>query len=252
MPDFGLQLPETVAAENLQRWLSRGAICRTPGRPLLLWHGDIEYGVRDRILDREADGFPVDGVFFAEVPEQADWYDFASRAKLPGGPRAFYVRAANLLDLTRQGARELAFVNTFRQEFDEWVERQSGEAVDVQDLIDSGYLYDYEGDGTARRWNALFRLARNQGFDAVRILDATDGYTAPIVVSFDPRQIKSATWNSGHFSGESNDCHDQAEAFEAPPIEVTHAQALELADRMGVSVDADVLRDNPSQSPIKY
>ena len=83
------------------------------------------------------------------------------------------------------------FLRDLWDEYEEWVDHYSGEALnryDLRSLLEAVMLYDYEGTGSGQRWNQLLRLARNQGFDSVMILDATDGSDGQpviIVIVFD-------------------------------------------------------------------
>lgn len=66
-------------------------------------------------------------------------------------------------------------IDDLKDEFDEWVDRASGEECHPNDWLDAGTLYDYEGNGGGQRWHTLFRLAWAHGFDSVVLPDATDG-----------------------------------------------------------------------------
>lgn len=153
------------------------------GDPLTLWRGESS-GIHYQTFDMSKTNCQS-GFFFAEVKQQADQY--AGRGTQT---RAFHLGAFKTLDLTdayAPGARE--FLSEYAKEFDEWIDRFSGEECDVHGLIEGGYLYDYEGNGSGERWNYLFRFANGMGYDAVRVLDATDGITAPVWVAFEPEQV---------------------------------------------------------------
>ena len=111
--------------------------------------------------------------FFAERIEHAERY--AGPGTEPAVAR---IVATNVLDLTEvengvaPGVRQV--IEAYAREFDDWVCRYSGEERDVWSYLECGDLYDYEGTGSGQRWNQLFRHLFDT-FDAVRILDRTDG-----------------------------------------------------------------------------
>ena len=154
--------------------------------PLVVWRGEssgIHYQQFDMAKTNCQSGF-----FFAQEKQQADQY--AARGT---DARPFHLCAHSILDLTDPYTSKAAeFIKRYGAEFDEWEDRFSGEPTDAQTLLETGYLYDYEGNGRGDRWNHLFRFAAGEGFDAVCVLDATDGLTAPVWVVFDPEQITHA------------------------------------------------------------
>lgn len=153
------------------------------GDPQVFWRGEGS-GIHFNEFELAKTDCGV-GFFFAEVKQQADQY--AGRGS---EARAFHLCSRNTLDLTDAYAKEADdFIQSYASEYDEWIDRRSGEKEDVHALIECGYLYDYEGDGSGSRWNHLFRMASGMGYDAVRVLDATDGITAPVCVVFDPKQV---------------------------------------------------------------
>lgn len=153
------------------------------GQPLLVWRGESSGTLYDT-FDRRQTNAGV-GFFFAEDHRQAAFY-----AGMGTAPRAFHLKASNVLDLLDPyDASVRPFVQAFAEEFDEWVDRYSGEPMDVFSYLDAGALYDYEGTGSGTRWNALFRLAEAEGYDAVVVRDQTDGVDAPVWVVFNPDQI---------------------------------------------------------------
>lgn len=131
--------------------------------------------------------------FFAERLDQAELY--AGRGTQP---IACVLQGSNLLDLTepdptnpfhRQVVEEVA------AQYDDWTCRFSGEARDIWSFLDSGDLYDYEGTGLGERWQALLNVAL-ESFDAVRVLDCTDGTgggASPVWACRDRSSIRMAT-----------------------------------------------------------
>lgn len=167
-----------------------------PGTPLVVWRGESSGFLFDEFdMDKTR---ARSGFFFAEDRHQAEWYAGAGTRA-----RAFHLKASRVLDLRDPTAlikdsSFLTFLANYQAFFDEWVDRGSGEALDVLTAIEAGSLYDYEGDGSGERWHALFRCARNHGYDAVVAPDSTDGSTEPVWVVFAPHQIERAA----HFENE--------------------------------------------------
>lgn len=180
---------------NFWRWFRDSKVVAS-GAPEVVYRGESggkHYDKFDRRMTDAGVGF-----FFATDKQQAESYD-PRRI----GVREFYLKSDNLLDLTNPySAQSRKFINEYAQEFEDWTDRYSGEPTDPFKLLESGLIYDYEGTGSGRRWNALFSLAESLGFDGVKVLDATDGAgagVAPVYVVFEPTQIKSATENVGTY-----------------------------------------------------
>lgn len=68
-------------------------------------------------------------------------------------PFSYYVKADKLLDLTQDSREARDFINEWAKEYDDWTDRQSGEPIDPVDAVQSGMLFDYEGDWSSERWN---------------------------------------------------------------------------------------------------
>lgn len=156
--------------------------------------GVVFRGERDGAL-REQDGW-LNPHFFAERFDQAALY--AGRGTQP---IACVIRGQRLLDLTVPDIRNkdhAALCQLLMAEHDEWICRRSGEPRNVLSFLEAGDLYDYEGTGSGTRWKSLFRLALDElGFDAVRIMDATDGTNGeptPVWVTQRRENIRHATF----------------------------------------------------------
>lgn len=154
------------------------------GETLVVWRGESNGQMFDR-FDMQKTRAGV-GFFFAEDKTQADWY--AGRGTQA---RAFTLMADRVLDLTDPYTRaNHTFIAKYAREFDDWIDRSTGEPMHAAEFLDAGSLYSYEGGGDAHRWNALFSYAWSQGHDAVRVLDSTDGgFQRPVWVVRDPEQI---------------------------------------------------------------
>lgn len=133
------------------------------------------------------------GFFFAQEYEHAAWY-----ARAGSRPRAFVLDPGRVLDLRDPYGAYIRdpdvrqVIDDLRDEFDEWIDRASGEEGQPADWLEAGTLYDYEGNGRGQRWHTLFRLAWTHGFDSVVVRDATDapgGEVATTWVVKDAHQI---------------------------------------------------------------
>lgn len=155
------------------------------GTPLVVWRGESSGEMfQEFALDKTHAGV---GFFFAEDRAHAEGY-----ARLGTEPRAFGLLAARVLDLRDPyGPGTRCFLDLMTAEFDDWTDRYSGEPMGVHEFLEGGSLYDYEGTGSAQRWNRLFELAWDEGYDAVAVLDSTDGVpTGTVWVVASPQQIQ--------------------------------------------------------------
>lgn len=153
------------------------------GLPQTFWRGETS-GIHYQQFDLSKTDYAV-GFFFAEEKEQADQY--AGRGT---HARPFHLCARNTLDLIDvYSPQAMEFIQDYAAKFESWIDRETGEDEDVFMLFQCGYLYDYEGDSSEERWNYVFKLAKEMGYDAVRVLDATAGLTAPVCVVFNPEQV---------------------------------------------------------------
>lgn len=132
----------------------------------------IYRGEQNGILRQDA-GYKAP-FFFAEDFNQAKLY-----AGKGTEPIACVIVGQAVLDLTSPDYRNehhQSLVKKLKERFDNWTCRTSGEPREPWDYLECGDLYDYEGTGSGERWRALFDIALDDmGFDAVRVLDRTDG-----------------------------------------------------------------------------
>ena len=132
--------------------------------------------------------------FFAESHDQAKLY--AGRGT---DPLCCVMQGTTALDLTCPNPRNpvhAAIVKELTEAFDDWTCRTSGESRDAWSYLECGDLYDYEGTGSADRWNRFLRIALD-AHDAVRVLDCTDGtggQPSPVWVTTHPETIRPATF----------------------------------------------------------
>lgn len=134
-------------------------------RVATVWRGERGGALRTNVTDL----YPC---FFAEARGHAELY---------GGPardvHCCVIQAERVLDLTDIDYRDpahKALLAALEDRFEDWIDRTSGQSMAPADFLEAGTLYGYEGTGSGTRWHAMFDLAFDMGFDAVRALDSTD------------------------------------------------------------------------------
>ena len=132
------------------------------------------------------------GIFTTPVREIADVY--ANKGgRLSNASRRFYVRAPKVLDLTKDNLSTMRWVAKWAESFDEWIDRQTGEEVSAFDILQSGRMFDYEGDWSSERWMDLQATAEIEGYDAVVLPDYdSERGVFPSLVVFDSKNLKLA------------------------------------------------------------
>lgn len=127
------------------------------------------------------------GIFTTPIKEVAAIY---SRDH---DPRKFYIRAPQVLDLTKDTLENMMWVKKWGEIWGPWNDRQTGESVDAWDVLEGGRLFDYEGTWSCERWTDIQATAESDGFDAVVLpdYDRKSGIFPSFVV-FDERNIKLA------------------------------------------------------------
>ena len=179
---------------EFKRWFGDSKVVDAEGKPLVVYRGEQsgeEVTVFDPRKTREG------GFFF--TPDKNVAASYARNGEL----RAFYIKAEKVLDLTRDSLAARRWVAKWAKSFDEWIDRQSGEEVDPFDVIESGRLFDYEGDWSSERWIDLQLSAKADGYDMLIAPDTHDGVFSSYIV-FDPKNIKSV-FNRGTFDPTSPD-----------------------------------------------
>lgn len=168
------------------------AIDPETGEPMVFYRGDRspDFDVFDRRMTKER------GFFFTNIKEVAAGYA-GSR-----DPRAFFLNAKNLLDLSEDTAPARKFIAEWGQRFEDWTDRESGEEVDPASAVFGGRLFDWEGDGSSERWRDIQATAEAKGYDGVILPDWDNGLGVfPAYVIYSSHQIKSAIGNNGAFTG---------------------------------------------------
>jgi hypothetical protein len=170
-----------------KKWFGRSRVVDVNGEPLPVYHG-TKYQFSSFDPNQSGGMF-----FFAVDPQEAGFY---------GDVGDYYLKSEKLIDLTSIDYTDRKLMKTlidWANDEGEWIDRGSGEDLDPISSIEGGYLYDYEGTGSGRRWRSLFKYLHGEGYDGVKINDVTDGVNAPVYVVFDPSQIKSYSKNTGEF-----------------------------------------------------
>lgn len=176
------------------------------GNPLVVYHGTQN---NFTVFDKNRSGGMF---FFASDKKHAEYY----KGGYYGSVGEYYIKSENILDLTQINYKDkdkMKVLLDYINEYDEWIDRYSGEESNPLDLIESGYLYDYEGTGSGNRWRYLFKFAKNHGYDGVKIFDATDGVSDVTYVVFDPGQIKSVD-NAGTFDPDNPDIRKEKDIMQ--------------------------------------
>ena len=191
LPAFPVADP--TQTPEFRQWFGSSQVTQPDGSPMVLWRGESGgelYSVFDGSKTNQRGLF-----FFATEKAHADSYARFSK------PRSFYLSAQHVLDLRSIDYTDkdtMRFLKEFAADFAYTEDRQTGEPVDIVECIESGTLYDLEGNGSGRAWTQLFNAAKYAGYDGVIVNDVTDGLCAPVAVVFAPTQIKS-TENVGSF-----------------------------------------------------
>jgi hypothetical protein len=142
-------------------------------------------------------------------------------------PRSFYLSAEKVLDLTRRTKESIDFVKSWGKVWEEdgWVDRETGEEINPWDVVESGRMFDFEGDWSSRRWLDLQASIEVAGYDGAYLPDTHNGgQLMKSIVVFRPNQIKSATNNNGDFDGTNPDI--RLSRGHGGGIELANLQAL--------------------------
>lgn len=167
---------------EFKKWFGKSPVVDSNGNPLIVHHGTR---AKFEVFDQRKAPY-----FFSEKKGVASYY---------GDVGEYYLTGKKMLDLTNTYDKNTRkFIKDFEGEYDEWIDRSTGEETNLLSFLEAGMLYDYEGTGSGRRWQALFRMARNNGYDIVKIYDVTDNEPDNIYVVFDNKQMKSVN-NLGTF-----------------------------------------------------
>jgi phage portal protein BeeE len=179
-------------AENFARWFGDSKVVDDDGNPLVVYRGEStggDFNEFNREKTRE------NSFFFTADKEIASKY--ASDKQ----PREFYLSSERFIDLT-QGKQGEEFIREWAKVYDDegWIDRETGEEIDPVEFVQSGRLFDYEGDWSGNRWKDLQATIEADGYQGARLpdYDNDSGLFSAIVV-FKPTSIKLATGNSGTF-----------------------------------------------------
>jgi len=186
--------PTEEGIRNFWRWFGDSKVVDANGKPLAVYRGEgsgEDFTVFDRRMTREK------AFFFTPDRDIASTYAAKNNWSMTE-PRSFYLKAEKLFDPRSKEGR--AFIREWAKNWDEWIDRQSGEDIDPVDAVLEGRLFDYEGDWSAERWRDLQASIEAAGYDGARLPDwDNDRGTFDAIIVFRPEQIKSATGNRGTF-----------------------------------------------------
>lgn len=161
------------------------------GQPLRLFRGESSGELRDFDRDKTNER----GFFF--TPDR----DIASVYARGNEPNEYNLKGKRILDLTQDTPEAINFIREWASGWDDeydWIDRQSGEPADPVEVVQSGLLFDWEGDWSGRKWKDLQSTAEHCGFDAVVLpdYDSQKGMF-PSVVVFRPEQIVRINQSEG-------------------------------------------------------
>jgi hypothetical protein len=120
--------------------------------------------------------------------------DIASGYAMGKEPNEFHLHGEKVLDLTNDTPEAIEFIRNWASNWDDeydWVDRKTGEQRDPVEVVQSGELFDWEGDWSEQKWRDLQASAENAGYDIVVLPDWDNQIGMfPSVVVFDPEHIK--------------------------------------------------------------
>ena len=171
--------------DTAQRMVDEAA--KRAGYTLETWRGEWPLRAAER-TDSPRRREP--GIFTSQNKAFAAEYANPGSYRGKSEPRRFYVKADKVLDLANPDRAANKWMKEWGDGYMErdengWLDRGSGESVDVSDLIASGRLFDYEGDWSGRAWKDLQKAARSDGYDVLVAPDAggTDDNTSTIILN---------------------------------------------------------------------
>lgn len=183
---------QIVHSDEFKQWFgdwknapeSASKIMDTGSRmPMVAYHG-----TKDKFDRFDPKTIKDGGFFFTPALEIAKSYTAGY-----GSVMEVFINAKRVLDVTDPHApnQEMQdFITAYGEEFDEWVDRGSGEEMDVREFF-YGQLFDYEGDWSVERWRRLMWKAESAGYDAILALDHNSSYANPMsIIVFDPDNIR--------------------------------------------------------------
>lgn len=182
-----------ILTPEFKKWFGESKVVDAAGKPLVVYRGESqggEFQEFDKNKTRE------NSFFFTADKDVAR--DYARGAE----PRAFYLSADKVLDLTKESKESNDFIRAWADNWNDegWIDRTSGEEVDPVDEVRSGRLFDYEGDWSSRRWLDLQASISAAGYNGAVLPDSHSNNAMSSIVVFEPTQIKSAIGNNGQFN----------------------------------------------------
>lgn len=189
-------LPPDLAVTSspaFRRWFGESKLVDDAGSPLVLYRGEQSGNYFSAFDRRRSRDF---GFFLTPDPAVASDYD------RNGTPRAFYVSAPRLLDLTVESREATEFVARWAANWEDWIDTRSGEPAEPWAWVASGYLFDYEGNWSSERWRDL-QASIADDYDAAPLPDihshedrSLGRYLITSCIVFNACNIKSAVGNT--------------------------------------------------------
>lgn len=181
------------AWQNFVQWFGRSELVNGDGTPLVFYRGESS---KENVTHYTADKTNERAVFFTSDKDIATIYANG------GEPQSVFIKADKVLDLTADTMSTRKFIANWAKEFDEWVDRASGEDVDPVDEVMGGRLFDYEGNWSGERWKSLQDAALDD-HDAAILPDwDNDKGMFPSIITRGGAQVKSTIGNTGLFNPE--------------------------------------------------
>ncbi len=184
-PDLSVH-HKAAQAPEFKAWFGQSQLLDEEGRPQVFFRGE-QSGSTHETFDRRKTR--ENGFFFTTDYEVASVY---AGGRLSCEPRAFFLRANRHIDLCGEGEEQRKMIYEWAAGYDkeDFRERASGEIMDPVDVVQSGHLFDWEGDWSSRLWRDLQAFAESKGYDAVTLpdLDRSRGMI-PSTVVFKPEDV---------------------------------------------------------------
>ncbi len=179
-------LQKAALHPDFTAWFGQSQLVDEEGKPQVFFRGE-QSGSTHEVFDRKKTR--ENGFFFTSDYEVASVY---AGGRLTGEPRAFFLRADRHIDLRGDGPeqRDLIYAWAARHDKEEFTERASGEIMDPVDVVQSGHLFDWEGNWSSKLWRDLQMFVEQKGYDAVTLPDLDhDRGMIPSTVVFKPENV---------------------------------------------------------------
>jgi hypothetical protein len=184
-PDL-TELRKAADDPNFKAWFGQSQLVDEDGKPTVFFRGE-QSGSTHETFDRRKTR--ENGFFFTSDYEVASVY---AGGRNVAQPRAFFLRADRHIDLRGDGDEQRKLIYAWAAQHDEedFRERASGDIMDPVDVVQSGHLFDWEGNWSSRLWRNLQMFVEDKGYDAVTLPDLDrDRGMIPSTVVFKPADV---------------------------------------------------------------